>query len=58
MLGIGDTLMKRALSLMDSNNIENRQVKISVGNDVAIKFYNQYGLKPKHIILKQLKNEH
>ncbi len=58
MLGIGDTLMKRALSWMDSNNVENRQVKISVGNDVAIKFYNQYGFHPKHIILKQLKNEH
>lgn len=58
MLGIGDTLMKRALSWMDSNNVENRQVKISVGNDVAIKFYNKYGFKPKHIILKQLKNEH
>ncbi len=57
MMGIGDTLMKRALSWMDSNNVENRQVKISVGNDIAIKFYNQYGFHQKHIILKQLKNE-
>jgi diamine N-acetyltransferase len=58
MLGIGDTLMKRALSWLDSNNVENIQVKISVGKDVAIKFYNQYSFHPKHIILKQLKNEH
>ena len=56
-LGIGDTLMKRALIWMDSNNVENRQVKISVGNDVAIKFYKKYGFHPKHIILKQLQNE-
>ena len=58
MLGIGNTLMKRALRWMDLNNVENRQVKISVGNDVAIKFYNQYGFQPKHVILKQLKNEY
>lgn len=57
MFGIGDTLMKRALSWMDSNNVENIKVKISVGNDFAIKFYNQYSFYPKHIILKQLKNE-
>ena len=30
---------------------------MNVGNDVAIKFYNQYSFYPKHIILKQLKNE-
>jgi diamine N-acetyltransferase len=57
MLGIGDTIMKRALSWMDSNNVENIEVKISVGNNVAMKFYNQYSFHPKHIILKQLKNE-
>jgi len=51
--GIGDNLMKRALRWMDINEIMNREVKLSAGNNDAIQFYSHYGFHPKHILLKQ-----
>lgn len=51
--GIGDILMKRALEWMDTNDIVDREVKLSAGNDDAIQFYSRYGFHPKHIVLKQ-----
>jgi diamine N-acetyltransferase len=52
-MGIGDNLMKRALEWMDMNDILNREVKLSAGNDDTIQFYSRYGFHPKHIVLKQ-----
>jgi ribosomal protein S18 acetylase RimI-like enzyme len=52
-MGIGDTLMKRALQWMDINNVINREVKLSAGNDGTIQFYSRYGFHPKNIVLKQ-----
>lgn len=52
-MGIGDNLMKRSLHWMDMNNIVNREVKLSAGNDDAIQFYSHYGFHPKQILLKQ-----
>jgi hypothetical protein len=45
--------MKRAMRWMDINEIMNREVKLSAGNNDAIQFYSHYGFHPKHILLKQ-----
>ncbi len=55
--GISDNLMKRALTWMDIKGVENREVKLSAGNDDAIQFYSHYNFHPKHILLKQKKND-
>jgi ribosomal protein S18 acetylase RimI-like enzyme len=54
-MGIGDSLMRRALKWMDKKDVVNREIKLSTGNDDAIQFYSHYGFHPKHIILKQRK---
>ena len=56
-VGIGDKLMKRALSWMDIMGVKNKEILISVGNDDTIEFYNRYGFYPKHILLKQPEND-
>ena len=52
-MGIDDNLMKRALTWMDSEGVENRKVKLFAGNDDTIQFYSHYGFHPIQIILKQ-----
>ena len=45
--------MKRALTWMDIEGVENRKVQLYAGDDDTIQFYSHYGFHPKHIILKQ-----
>ena len=52
-MGIDDNLMKRALTWMDSEGVENRKVKLFAGNDDTIQFYSHYGFHPVQIIMKQ-----
>lgn len=54
-MGVGNKLMKRALTWFDIIGVENREIQLSVGNDDVLKFYSQYGFHPKHVILKQKK---
>jgi diamine N-acetyltransferase len=56
-VGIGDKLMKRALTWMDNMGVKNKKILISFGNEEAIEFYSRYGFYPKHILLKQPEND-
>ena len=52
-MGVGDTLMKNALKWMDDKGTISKQVEVSVGNEVAWKFYKRFGFLPRKTILKQ-----
>lgn len=54
-LGIGDRLMRDALSWMEKNGARERQVEVSVGNEVVWGFYGRYGFMPRKTLLKQVK---
>ncbi len=54
-LGIGDQLMKNALSWMDQNGAVEKIVEATVGNEQALGFYGRYGFLPRLIQLRQLK---
>ena len=54
-IGIGDKLIKEALAWMDQNGAISKQVEVSVGNEVAWKFYGRYGFLPRKTLLKQVK---
>jgi diamine N-acetyltransferase len=56
-VGIGDKLMKRALTWMNKMGVKNKRIQISVGNEDTIEFYSRYGFYPKHILLKQPEND-
>jgi ribosomal protein S18 acetylase RimI-like enzyme len=55
-LGIGDTLMKNALSWMDEKGAEKKTVVVCVGNEQAFGFYVKYGFAPRKTLLEQPKN--
>lgn len=52
-LGIGDCLMKRALSWMDEMEIKVKTVNVAVGNEAAFSFYERFGFLPRLTLLKQ-----
>jgi ribosomal protein S18 acetylase RimI-like enzyme len=54
-IGIGDHLMRDTLDWMDQNGAASKQVEVSVGNEVAWKFYGRYGFLPRKTLLKQVK---
>jgi len=54
-LGIGDKLMKDSLGWMEQNGVNEKQVEVSVGNEIAWGFYGRYGFMPRKTLLKQIK---
>ena len=54
-LGIGDSLMKNALSWMDKEGAAAKIVEVGDGNEQAFGFYARYGFLPRKTVLKQLK---
>lgn len=52
-LGIGDSLMRRALKWLDSNHSEKKVVSVAGGNEQVFSFYSRFGFYPKTIILEQ-----
>jgi diamine N-acetyltransferase len=54
-LGIGDKLMTDSLAWMERNGVNEKQVEVSVGNEVAWGFYGRYGFLPRKTLLKQVK---
>ena len=56
--GIGDTLIRKALAWMDSENVESKIVEVAAGNEDAFGFYGRYGFLPRKTLLKQTKTTH
>lgn len=54
-LGIGDSLMKNALSWMDKEGAAAKIVEVGDGNEQAFGFYARYGFLHRKTVLKQLK---
>jgi ribosomal protein S18 acetylase RimI-like enzyme len=53
-MGIGATLMRKALSWMEEKAVSEKVVEVSVGNETAWGFYGQFGFKPRLTLLKQV----
>lgn len=54
-LGIGDSLMVKALAWMDENGASEKVLEVTVGNEQVYGFYRHYGFLPRQTLLKQVK---
>lgn len=52
--GIGDALMKRALSWLNNENVTAKKVIVADGNEAAWGFYQRHGFFPKFHVLEQI----
>ena len=55
-LGIGESLMNKALAWMDENGTTEKVVEVTVGNEQVYGFYERFGFLPRQTMLKQVKN--
>ncbi len=55
-LGVGGSLMQKALAWMDEKAAEKKVVAVGVGNEDAFVFYGRYGFRPRKTVLEQSKN--
>jgi ribosomal protein S18 acetylase RimI-like enzyme len=53
-LGIGDTLIRKALSWMDSKGAISKVVEVGAGNEQVFSFCERYGFFPRKTVLKQV----
>ena len=53
-LGIGDSLMQKALCWMGQEGAVAKIVEVAVGNEEAFWFYSKYGFLPRKTMLKQI----
>ena len=51
--GIGHTLMRRAITWMDAQQVRSKVLVVLAGNDRVLPFYQRYGFFPRSIKLKQ-----
>lgn len=54
-MGVGGTLMQKALAWMDQQGAVEKTVEVSYGNEGAWGFYSRFGFMPRLTLLKQLK---
>ena len=54
-LGIGDSLVKYALSWMDKEGAAEKIVEVGDGYELVFGFYARYGFLPRKTVLKQVK---
>jgi ribosomal protein S18 acetylase RimI-like enzyme len=54
-LGIGDSLMRNALSWLDAEGAAAKIVEVGAGNEYSFGFYLRYGFLPRKTVLKQVK---
>jgi ribosomal protein S18 acetylase RimI-like enzyme len=54
-LGIGATLMEKALEWLKSKGSRKNIVSVAVGNEKAFVFYEQFGFYPRRTLLEQKK---
>lgn len=52
-LGIGESLMQRALRWMDEHNVYKKKLEVYFGNEDAFVFYKRFGFYPKFTVLEQ-----
>jgi diamine N-acetyltransferase len=52
-LGIGDSLMKKALGWMEQEDAVAKIVEVGAGNEPTFGFYARYGFLPRKTVLKQ-----
>ncbi len=52
--GVGDTLVRSALSWFDGRRVKVRSIVVGSGNDDVISFYERYGFHPAYRTLKQV----
>jgi ribosomal protein S18 acetylase RimI-like enzyme len=55
-LGIGGSLLTKALAWMDQSGAVEKIVETSIGNEQAWRFYGRFGFLPRKTILKQVKS--
>lgn len=51
---LGDNLMKRALSWLDSKGVKTKIIAVAEGNENVLEFYKKYGFHRRRIILEQI----
>lgn len=54
-LGIGESLLKKALRWMDQNGAKEKLVEVGTGNEKAYGFYARHGFLPRKTLLRQIK---
>jgi ribosomal protein S18 acetylase RimI-like enzyme len=54
-LGVGGTLLSKALAWLDQEDAESKVVEVGAGNEEVFGFYARYGFLPRKTVLKQLK---
>jgi ribosomal protein S18 acetylase RimI-like enzyme len=54
-MGIGDSLIKKALAWMEQKGAETKIVEVSIGNESAFDFYGRYDFLPRKTVLLQRK---
>ena len=54
-LGIGDSMIKNALSWLDKEEAVAKIVEVGEGNEQSLGFYARYGFLPRKTVLKQVK---
>ena len=54
-LGIGDSLIRNALSWLDKEEAVAKIVEVGEGNEHSLGFYARYGFLPRKTVLKQVK---
>lgn len=52
--GIGDRLMRRALTWMDEKHARAKILIVGAGNEQVFSFYSRYGFYPRSIVLEQV----
>lgn len=52
-LGIGESLMERAMRWMDEHNVKRKILEVYFGNEDAFTFYERFGFYPKVTVLEQ-----
>ncbi len=52
-LGLGDRLMKRALTWLDERHVLEKTVAVVFGHEKVVTFYAKYGFYPRITVLKQ-----
>lgn len=54
-MGVGGTLMQKAMAWMDQQGAVEKVVEVSYGNEGAWGFYDRFGFMPRLTLLKQVK---
>lgn len=52
-LGIGDSLMERAIQWLDNNNVKKKIIGVAAGNEKVLEFYKRHGFYKRTTILEQ-----